>query len=234
MALRLRSSHKTMNPAKHFIHTIARLDTHQRLLIALIVAAPAYGVVPTNFNVSARLTIVWVTYALTTLALTWTTILLAHPRELPQLSRLEDSSRTLILVFVVVAAVASLFAVVALLGDVNQSNRAEAVTLAVLAVVGAWGVIHTVFTLRYAHLYYGDDPHQTRRPGGLDFPHDSEPDYLDFAYFSFVIGMTSQVSDVTIGSKPMRRTALVHGLLSFGFNAVIIALTISGLSGVLS
>ena len=106
-------------------------------------------------------------------------------------------------------------------------------TLAILSIVCSWGLVHTVFTLRYAHLFYGDDPTQTKRPGGLDFPHEPEPDYLDFAYFSFVIGMTSQVSDVAIGSKPMRRPALVHGVLSFLFNTIIIALTISGLAGVL-
>ena len=90
-----------------------------------------------------------------------------------------------------------------------------------------------MFTLRYAHLYYGNRSSKNQRPGGLDFPHEDEPDYLDFAYFSFVIGMTSQVSDVAIGSRTIRRTALVHGLLSFGFNAIIIALTISGLSAML-
>ncbi len=222
-----------MNPAKRFIHTIARLDAHHRLLIALAVSGVAYFVVPGSFNQAARFTIVWVSYALTILSLMWTTILTAHPRELPKLSRLQDSSRIMISGFVVSAAMASLFAVVALLDGMGRQNRPEHVTLAGLAVVGAWGLVHTMFTLRYAHLYYGDNPKRTEPPGGLDFPHDPEPDYLDFAYFSFVIGMTSQVSDVTISSKPMRRTALVHGVLSFGFNTIIIALTISGLSGVL-
>ena len=137
----------------------------------------------------------------------------------------------LILMFVVSAAVASLFAVCALLDSMSPQNRATHITLAILAVSSAWGSVHTVFTLRYAHLYYGDDVKRPDRPGGRAFPNEPEPDYLDFAYFAFVIGMTSQTSDVVIDSKPMRRTALVHGVLSFGFNAIIIALTISGLSG---
>lgn len=215
------------------MNTIARLDAHERLLIATAVAVVAYFVVPNEINGAARLTIVWVSYALTVLSLMWTSILLTHPRQLPGLSRLQDSSRTFIFLFVVVAAAASLFAIVALLDTMNHANRTTNVALAFIAVLCSWTILHTVFAVRYAHLYYGDDPHQKQRPGGLDFPHDDEPDYLDFAYFSFVIGMTSQVSDVAIGSKPMRRAALLHGVLSFVFNTMIISLTISGLSGVL-
>lgn len=111
----------------------------------------------------------------------------------------------------------------------NADNHDLHVTLAAITVASSWLLVHSVFTLRYAHLYYGDDRKQTKHPGGLDFPHEPEPDYLDFAYFSFVIGMTSQVSDVAIGSKQMRRAALAHGVLSFLFNTIIIALTVSGL-----
>lgn len=217
------------------IFRISRLDAHQRLLIALGTAGIAFVSSPfassCGLDCPVRLTVTWAVFASTVLTLTWVTILMAHPRDLPRFSRLQDSSRVLILVFVVSAAVASLFAVFAVLDSMSPQNRAAHIALAILAVSSAWGLVHTVFTLRYAHLYYGDDPKQPQRPGGLDFPNETEPDYLDFAYFAFVIGMTSQTSDVVIGSKPMRRTALVHGVLSFGFNAVIIALTISGLSG---
>lgn len=216
------------------ISRISGLDAHQRLLIALGTGLIAFTAVPDTPDWSVRLTFAWVVFALTVLTLTWVTIISDHPRDLPRISRLQDSSRLLILAFVVAAAVASLFAVFAVLDSMKQTNKITYVALAILAVSSAWGLVHTVFTLRYAHLYYGDNPNQTKRPGGLDFPHEPEPDYLDFAYFSFVIGMTSQTSDVAINSKSMRRTALVHGVLSFGFNAIIIALTISGLSGVFS
>lgn len=213
------------------ISRISRLDAHQRLLIALGTALIAFSVVPGTLDWPVRLIFVWVVYALTVLSLMWVTIVKAHPRDLPRFSQLQDSSRTLILAFVVVAAVASLFAVIAVLDSMRQENRIAHVALAILAVSSAWGLVHTVFALRYAHLYYGGDTTHSKRSGGLNFPHEPEPDYLDFAYFSFVIGMTSQTSDVAISSKPMRRTALIHGVLSFGFNAIIIALTISGLSG---
>ncbi|MFD2932643.1 DUF1345 domain-containing protein [Spirosoma flavum] len=211
----------------NIIRHIARLDSHHRLLIGLIVSIVVYFIVPATASLSAHFTIVWVSYAITILTLMWTTIVVAHPRDLPQLSRLQDSSRTLILIFVVIAAGASLFAVIDLIKDKNQQQY---IPLAIGAIIVSWSLVHTVFTIRYAHLYYGNDIEQKKRPGGLDFPTEPEPDYLDFAYFSFVIGMTSQVSDVAVGSKPMRRTALAHGVLSFGFNAIIIALTVGGLS----
>lgn len=212
---------------------ISTLDAHQRLWIALGTALLAFVLIPDALSWPVRLTSVWVVYAQTVLMLTWITIIKTHPRDLPRFSQLQDSSRTLILVFVVAAAVVSLFAVVAVLDSMSKDNKTAHIALAILAVSSAWALVHTVFTLRYAHLYYGDDPNQAKRPGGLDFPQDPEPDYLDFAYFSFIIGMTGQTADVNISSKAMRRTALIHGVLSFGFNTIIIALTISGLSGVI-
>jgi uncharacterized membrane protein len=85
------------------------------------------------------------------------------------------------------------------------------------------GLHHTIFALHYAHEFYGEDAEQ----GGLTFPGGEEPDYWDFVYFSFVIGMTSQVSDVAICSKSIRRTATAHGVLSFIFNAALLALTVN-------
>ncbi|WP_460907543.1 DUF1345 domain-containing protein [Spirosoma areae] len=214
------------------LHKISHFDSNHRLLIALGVAILTFFLAPAPFFTSMHLTIVWISFALTVLLLAWTTMFIAHPHDLPRFSRLEDSSRTLLLVFIVVAATASLFAVIDLLGLMGEKDPVHQphTLLAILAVASSWSLVHTVFTLRYAHLYYGNDAKQTTWPGGLDFPHEPEPDYLDFAYFSFVIGMTSQVSDVSIHSKTMRRAALAHGVLSFAFNTIIIALTISSLS----
>ncbi|GAB3709699.1 DUF1345 domain-containing protein [Spirosoma flavus] len=218
------------------LRRITYLKAPQRLLVGLSAALIAYLVSKAiNFSFPAQITSSWVAYVITHLSIMWTSILLTHPKDLPTISRLGDSSRSLILLFIVVAAIASLFAVFALLGstDSQDPRQAEYNVLAILAVAGAWSLVHTVFTFHYAHLYYGNDGRKDRRPCGLDFPNDMEPDYLDFAYFSFVIGMTSQVSDVAIQSKVMRRLALGHGILSFAFNAVIIALTISALSSII-
>jgi uncharacterized membrane protein len=216
-----------------FTDRIARLDSHHRVLIALTLAVATFFMLPPSFSLMVTFVLVWLVFVGATLGMMWLSILLVHPRDSPRLSQLEDSSRTLILILVVSAAVASLLAVIAMLGHSTDANQATHTTLAIVTVVGSWTLVHTIFTLRYAHLYYGSNLDPAKRLGGLDFPHEPEPDYLDFAYFSFVIGMTSQVSDVAIGSKPMRRTALIHGVLSFAFNAIIIALTISGLSSML-
>lgn len=210
---------------------ISRSDAHHRLLTALGIATLSGFIIPSTLSGPARLTIGWVVFALVNLLMMWTTILLVHPRELPGLSQIEDSSRTLIFAVVLTAAMASLLAVVALLGGMEDSERRADMILAGSAVASAWTLIHTLFALRYAHLYYGND--SRKPPAGLDFPHEPEPDYLDFAYFSFIIGMTSQTADVSIESKSIRRTALTHGVLSFIFNVVIIAFTISGLSSLL-
>ena len=95
----------------------------------------------------------------------------------------------------------------------------------------SWGLVHTTFSIRYAHLYYGNSSSKDVKGHGLDFPGDVDPDFIDFAYFSFVIGMTFQVSDVEISSRRIRRLTLVHSLISFIFNTVIVALTINALAG---
>lgn len=103
------------------------------------------------------------------------------------------------------------------------------VGLTFLALGFSWLLIHVRFAFHYAHCYYNAArlQHSSQTDGGLDFPGEREPDYLDFAYFSFVIGMTSQVSDVVVTSRAMRRLILMHGLLSFGFNVVVVALSVN-------
>ena len=89
----------------------------------------------------------------------------------------------------------------------------------------SWAVVHTVFALRYAHLYYTDTP------GGIDFKQEPMPDYHDFAYVAFTVGMTFQVSDTDINTRPMRRAILRHALLSWLFGAIIVAMTINLIAG---
>ena len=108
-----------------------------------------------------------------------------------------------------------------------MTHKTEAIILALSAVVLAWLLIHTVFTLRYAHLYHGAKQGQQ----GLQFPGDETcPEYLDFAYFAFVIGMTAQTSDTAITTRRMRVNTLIHGMISFAFNTAVVALSIGVLT----
>ena len=150
----------------------------------------------------------------------------------------QDVSRLVIFVFVVVAACAALFAVGFLISvnkAVLRGHFTAHLLLALGTVIFSWSVVHTAFGLRYAHAFYGDSdqPGERRHAGGLVFPGERMPDYFDFAYFSFVIGMTCQVSDVQITSRRMRRLTLVQSVLSFGFNTVILALLINTVSSLL-
>jgi uncharacterized membrane protein len=126
-----------------------------------------------------------------------------------------------------VAACASLFAVGFLVSV--GSGQAGHLVLGLATVVLSWSLIQTVFGLHYAHAFYGDSdqPGERRHAGGLLFPGERTPDYFDFVYFSFVIGMTCQVSDVQITSHRMRRLAFLQSVLAFGFNTIILALLIN-------
>lgn len=137
----------------------------------------------------------------------------------------QDEGGLVILLLSIVATFASLVAIVFALVGAKQSGTHLAVILTVATIVLSWTFVHTIFAFHYAHEYYGE-----RRDGvvgGLDFPGDKEPDYRDFLYFSLVIGMTSQVSDVPITSKVIRRMVTMHGVLSFFFNLVVLALTVN-------
>ena len=138
---------------------------------------------------------------------------------------------------VVIAASTSFVAIGFMVGDIKDLQfwpRAERLMLSVAALLLSWLLIHTLFAFHYARLYYfrpegGDEHHR-----GLKFPdEDDEPDYLDFAYYSFVVGMTSQVSDIAVLSRRMRRLTLIHGVLSFIYNIAILAMSINIIGGVI-
>jgi uncharacterized membrane protein len=115
----------------------------------------------------------------------------------------------------------------------THHQTAAIYSLGFAAVVLGWLLIHTLFIFRYAHLYYEDRDRDNKSDGGLAFPGTHEPKDLDFAYFSFVLGMTFQVSDVQITSPRIRALALAHGLVSFGYNTAILALVVNTVAGLL-
>lgn len=146
----------------------------------------------------------------------------------------EDEGAFAILLLSIVATVASLAAIVMELGALKGVHGLAVmphVLLATATILLSWTFMHTIFSFHYAHEYYGE--RHDGAIGGLKFPDDDEPDYRDFLYFSLVIGMTSQVSDVAITSKVIRRMAAVHGVLSFFFNLTVLALTVNMVSNLI-
>jgi uncharacterized membrane protein len=136
----------------------------------------------------------------------------------------EDPNRATADSVVVGAALAALVAVVLILvkaTDASGGIRTFLITIGVVSVLLSWAAVHTIFTLRYAHLYY------LGTPGGVQFHEDEPPDYVDFAYLALTIGMTFQVSDTDLSSKAIRRAALRHALISYLFGVLIIGLVIN-------
>lgn len=159
---------------------------------------------------------------------TWADVWRLDPAATADHAKRENPGRDLADVVLLAAAVASLVAVGFVLFGAGEQNGAAKYLQAALAVVSvsvSWVLVHTLFTLKYARLYYTDPV------GGIDFNEDEPPQYTDFAYLAFTIGMTFQVSDTNIQTKTIRRTALRHALLSFPLGTVIIATSINLVAG---
>jgi uncharacterized membrane protein len=217
-------------PSRHFLN----LEAQYRCIVAAVTGAAGYFLVHTFASTPTSVIAAWDSFSITLLALIWIAILTSGIDHMRYRARTQDLSRLFIFIFTIAAACSSIFAVVFLLSAAkNTGHLGLHATLSILAVLSSWTLVHTMFAMRYAHAYYGEDDSAAADSGGLDFPSDKTPDYLDFAYFSFVIGMTCQVSDVQISSKRLRTLALIHGILSFGFNTIILALTINTVSGLL-
>jgi uncharacterized membrane protein len=181
----------------------------------------------------------WSSFALVNLILYWKSILKAKPDEIKSIAKDQDSSQVIISITVIIACLVSLFTVIFLFKTSSSGKIGSYysnIFFSIFSIALSWILIHTIFTIRYAHKYYAGitkkEAGNANKPG-LQFPDDDEPDYFDFAYFSFVIGMTFQVSDIVITSSHFRRMVLLHGLLSFGYSTVIVAFAINILAGLM-
>jgi uncharacterized membrane protein len=215
---------------------IPQEDARHRFGISLAIALVTFFSLRGHLSFLTELIATWDAFALSALGLGWVTILTTPVRDLRRHAKEQDLSRFAIFIFVVTAACAALFAVAFLIRAhrIEMRGHLTAHLLLALGTVGSsWALVNTVFSLRYAHIFYGDsdDRNVSQKAGGLAFPGEENPDYSDFAYFSFVIGMTCQVSDVQVTSGRLRRLTMLHGMLSFAFNTVILALLINTVSG---
>ncbi|MES1208384.1 MAG: DUF1345 domain-containing protein [Pseudomonadota bacterium] len=215
----------------------ARHDPRQarvRLPIAIAFGAFTALAIPARFGPALRTVAAWDVAALALLLLGLSLILRAGPEETGRRAAADDPGRHAINALVIASSAISLLATAAVLRQARAYSpqaRYVFVVLCVLAVAGSWALTQTVYTLRYAHLYYHDDHEGI---GGLEFPGGGRPSYLDFAYLSFTVGMCFQVSDVVVSSRQIRRTLLGHALLSFIYNTAILATAINLVVGVFS
>lgn len=170
----------------------------------------------------------WIAAALTYIIWVWMRVGKLDPEATRVHATREDPSRALADFLLVLASIASL-AIVALVlvkaASIVGAERGILAALAIVSVAVSWILIHTLFTLRYAYLYYDSSE------GGVDFNQEEDPGYSDFAYLSFTLGMTYQVSDTALKTPEFRLTVLRHTLLSYLFGAVILATVINLVAG---
>ncbi len=176
---------------------------------------------PGSHRLVTRLLFGWDALIAVYLVLVYSMMLNNDHQHIRRGAAMQDDGRFVILLVTAIGAFASIAAIVSELG---AHRGAAELTIAITTIALSWAAVHTTFALHYAHDYY-------RVPlGGLQFPSgdkDDHADYWDFVYFSFVIGMTAQVSDVGITDKTIRRTATAHGIVSFIYNTALLALTVN-------
>jgi uncharacterized membrane protein len=206
------------------------VSARPRLFVSTAVGLAVFivTVFVTDWRFATRLLTGWDVAVALYLALAFHVCARSDVRRIRRNAARQDEGQLTILTCTVAAALASLAAIFAELGMLAGAARPRShLVLAAATILLSWAFIHMMFALHYAHEFYDETAGQ-----GMSFPGgDPHPDYLDFLYFSFVIGMTSQVSDVAITSKLIRRTATVHGIVSFLFNAALLALTINIAAG---
>ena len=219
---------RTQAPSSSKDHPNATADDRRaswvRLLVAFVVGVVTAVVTMLLGGDSFALDLGWVVLCAVYLIWVWLKIARMDAEQTSRHATRETPNRSVSDVLLLVAAAASLVAVVVVLSEAKNAQGAAKELLPVLgllSVASSWFLVHTLFTLRYAVLYY------TGPDGGISFNQKQPPRYLDFAYFAFTIGMTFQVSDTDIEDGAVRATALRHALLAYLFGAVVIASTVN-------
>jgi uncharacterized membrane protein len=193
-----------------------------RTFIALGIGILVGLLMPGSPRLTTRLVLSWDALIAAYLVLVYVMMLCNDHQHIRRSAAMQDDGRFVILLVTAIGAFASIAAIVAELG---VHRGAAELSIAISTIALSWAAVHTTFALHYAHDYY-----RNAKPGGLQFPSgdkEDHADYWDFVYFSFVIGMTAQVSDVGITSKTIRRTATAHGIVSFIYNTALLALTVN-------
>jgi uncharacterized membrane protein len=204
----------------------------RRLVVGSVVGiAAGAGTAAAGEQWQVACSVGWCALALVILVWLWATIGTKDSEATAIHARADDFSRATADIVVLGASVASLAAVaitLVLAGRAHDGRKAALIALTIITVALSWLLVHTIFIMRYGDLYYGDPV------GGIDFNEDDEPDYRDFAYLALTIGMTFQVSDTNLKTKPIRHNAIRHALLSYLFGTVIVAITINIVASLLS
>jgi len=217
---------------KHFSETTG----HQRLVYGATVGA-AVGLLPLPMAWSSQVLLAWCLGTATFLVLAW---MLAVAFDAPRTrarAQAQDQAGWTLFALLLLSSFASVGAIALMLQhvkDLSTLQRLGHLTLSMAALAASWLLVQTIFAFRYAHLYYQSELHGHPQGAGLEFPGKLAPDYFDFLYYAHVVGMTSQVSDVVVTSRHMRRLTLLHSLTAFAFNMLVLALSINLTAGAIA
>lgn len=214
------------------------LRAHRRLFVCALIGAIVGMVLPNDLRNVTRALVAWNATVLLYLALSAELVLRSTHESIRRRARFQDEGRLLVLFLAIATACVSMGAIVAELGPVKNLegwSKATHLGFAILTVFDSWLFIHLTFAFHYAHEYYleraASPDKKPEERGGLIFPGTDLPQYVDFLYFAYVIGVASQTADVSTSSRTMRAVAVVHGVLSFFYNTAILALTVNIAAG---
>jgi uncharacterized membrane protein len=215
-----------------------RMRSRHRLMsfgTAAVVGAVVYFLVPVWLSGATRFVASYDAALVTLLAFFWRVGLHADARLTRARAALDDPGRNNVLLIVLGTVVVGLVAAIAIIGHgphvTNDVEKWEAYALGILAIVAGWFAVHTVYTFRYAHMFWYDED-EDGQPGGFNFPGTENPSDYDFAYFSFCIGTSFAVSDPQVTETRVRREVMVHSIISFAYNSVIVGMVINLFAGI--
>lgn len=214
---------------KHFSETTG----HQRLVYGMAVGVAAF-LLPLPITTPSKGLLGWCAGAITYLVLAWWLAVEFDATRTRERAQAQDQPGLTLFVLLLLSVFASMAAIAFMLQhvkDLSTPQRTGHLLLSMLALAASWLLMQTIFAFRYAHVYYQAELNRHPRGAGLEFPGKLPPDYFDFLYYAHVVGMTSQVSDVVVTSRQMRRMTLLHSVTSFAFNMLVLALSINVMAG---
>lgn len=220
--------HADSTPHPHKRNVFHQLKAWQRLALAAMVAIVVWFIIPASNKKYFNAIVVLDFFASAYLLLCWIVLLTMTVPGIRRKASFEDGSKPFVFIMIILSSLAGMVSVLLLIRNNDDSiNKIMFLVVSISGIIFSWAIVHTIFTFHYAHLFYSG-----KTEGGLEFPGDEKPDYLDFAYFSFGIGCTFQVADVEVSSARIRRLVLFHSLLSFMLNTFVVALSINIISGI--
>ena len=204
------------------------ISASNRLLLIALIGVASFFMLSSTPSIMVRLAISWIIASGLYVLSTFLMMYFSTKENIAHLAEKEDDGAIFILLIILLGSITSLVIIVIIMTDMKSlmvSDTATVISLVLLTYISSWFLIHTAFTLHYAHVYY-QEYEKTKQPP-LIFPDTIHPNYIDFLYFSMLIGMTCQTADVNIAHSRMRALAMIQGFTAFVFNTTLLVLTIN-------